>query len=430
MSLFAHLKTSGFTTTAIDGSVNVSYASLIAGAQALREKHHNLKGQSLAISPVDIDELVLAITAFDGWCKALYMLPDNSLALPEGVCKWPLDDRPEDSAFVLTDTTTERDTATISEQNTRWYLATSGTTGTPKWIVHDFASLSRAIKTSSHTQQLRWGLSYQAARFAGLQVVLQSLLSGALLIDCSSGDIEQRLQQMIHHEVSALSATPSFFRQLLMTAKLSQLNLKQITLGGEIADQALLDTLSQLFPRAKIMHIYASTEAGVGFAVADKKAGFPSEWLQQTRSGLKLKVSDAQHLMIKPEQQGFLENRVVDSEGYIDTEDLVSIEQDRVVFQGRACGVINVGGNKVHPEAVEQVLTQHEDVVLARVYAKTSSVLGQLVACEIVANTQDTQGLKKKLLAHCLAKLARYQIPSQFKFVSHLANQSTGKLSR
>src|SRR5690606_28394717 len=104
--------------------------------------------------------------------------------------------------------------------------------------------------------------------------------------DCSSGDAQQRFNLMLQHSVNAVSATPSLWRQLMMTAQLSTLPLQQITLGGEIADQPLLDTLAALFPTARLLHIYASTEAGVGFAVADKRAGFPASWLNQRHSNL------------------------------------------------------------------------------------------------------------------------------------------------
>jgi hypothetical protein len=47
----------------------------------------------------------------------------------------------------------------------------------------------------------------------------------------------------------------------------------------EIADQAVLDSLRAFFPQAKVAHAYASTEAGVGFAVNDGREGFPSSLL-------------------------------------------------------------------------------------------------------------------------------------------------------
>ena len=58
------------------------------------------------------------------------------------------------------------------------------------------------------------------------------------------------------------------------------LELDRITLGGEIATQTTIDNLRRSFKSAKIVHIYASTEAGVGFTVRDERAGFPVEYLE------------------------------------------------------------------------------------------------------------------------------------------------------
>jgi len=50
---------------------------------------------------------------------------------------------------------------------------------------------------------------------------------------------------------------------------------RYVRLSGEIADQAILDNLRAVFPEARIVHAYASTEAGVGFEVLDGHEGFP-----------------------------------------------------------------------------------------------------------------------------------------------------------
>ena len=43
----------------------------------------------------------------------------------------------------------------------------------------------------------------------------------------------------------------------------------------------MLDGLEQAFPAASIGHAYASTEAGVGFAVNDGREGFPASLIGQ-----------------------------------------------------------------------------------------------------------------------------------------------------
>ncbi|GHG69386.1 hypothetical protein GCM10010919_19290 [Alishewanella longhuensis] len=429
MNLLQRLQQANYQTTAISGDTAYSYAQLIAQALQLRLQYPTLQQQAIALSFSDLHNFVIAILAFDGWCRALYLLPDTSLDLPETVINWP----PTEVIPTAKTSSVSTESALASTQTASdWYLATSGTTGTPKWISHSFTSLNRAVKKSAQVAKLRWALCYHPSRFAGLQVLLQSLLSGACLCDCSYGDAQQRIKLMQQQHINAISATPSFWRQLLMTGQLSNLPLQQITLGGEIADQPLLDLLASKFPHARLLHIYASTEAGVGFAVTDKRAGFPASWLTTPHSDIQFKLDQQQHLWLKsPTPPDASLNSRLDSEGYLDTEDLVKRQGDRVVFLGRASGVINVGGNKVHPEQVEQVLLQHPAVLQTRVYAKTSSVLGQLVVADIVVTTDtDNKTLQLQLLQHCRQQLKPYQLPTKFNVVSHLQTNASGKLSR
>ena len=66
---------------------------------------------------------------------------------------------------------------------TKWIIPTSGTTGKPKLVAHTHASLTRSVKADiDRGAEFRWGLAYDINRFAGLQVYLQSLLSGSSLL--------------------------------------------------------------------------------------------------------------------------------------------------------------------------------------------------------------------------------------------------------
>ncbi len=59
-----------------------------------------------------------------------------------------------------------------------------------------------------------------------------------------------------------------------------------------MVDQGLLDQLHARFPQARIVHIYATTELGRCFSVADGRAGFPTSYLNQpTRDGVWLRLA-------------------------------------------------------------------------------------------------------------------------------------------
>ena len=133
----------------------------------------------------------------------------------------------------------------------------------------------------------------------GCRFFLQALLGGSVLVIPEvAAEVSEQVQLFSRCGVNSLSATPSLWKKILMTAQCGSLLLKNITLGGEIVDQSILDMLNAKFPRAKIRHIYASTEAGVGFSVSDGKAGFPLAYLNRSALGVTLKISDAGHLLM------------------------------------------------------------------------------------------------------------------------------------
>lgn len=323
-----------------------------------------------------------------------------------------------------------------SEFDTTWLLATSGTTNTPKLVAHTLESLCRTVRKGETAAAARWGLLYDFSRFAGLQVVLQAIFGGStLIIPPQNATLRDRLEFLREHACTHLSATPTLWRAIVMTPGCRDLPLRQITLGGEIADARILSTLKNVYPNARITHIYASTEAGVGFSVKDGQPGFPSGYLEHPPAGLALRVVDGRlhirNTTVKPVYVG-TGDQFGSEDGWIDTGDVVDVVGDRIYFRGRASGVINVGGNKVHPEEVERVLLEHPAIQAAKVYGKSSSIMGTLVAAEIVLQEPSAEPaiLRSEIKAYLQNKLASYKVPAVLKIVDDLEVTSTGKLAR
>lgn len=409
-------------------------AQLLEAALALRGRMPWAAGTRVALRGLTPAELVMALIALDGTAQKILLLPP-SLDTPtaaELIAKASIVDLLESnfqhSRFCSLDNTAQ------AKGPTQWLLATSGTTGVPKIVEHRLATLARTVRLEPQRgTDYTWALLYDPNRFAGLQVVLQALFSGSALVLPKRVEFESQLDALMRHPVNALSATPTLWRKLLMDGRIAQLPLRQLTLGGETVDQAILDALKLRFPQARIVHIYASTEAGTGFAVKDGRAGFPSAWLENTAQVPLVRVDANYHLLIKPPllPQGTDIASRLTADGYLDTEDLVCIKGDRVLFLGRVSGAINVGGNKVSPEWLEDYLRNIDGVVDARVYAKSSSMTGQLVAAEIVAtHSANTQALRQLIVYSCRRDLEVWQIPAFISFVAALKETAAGKRER
>ena len=148
-----------------------------------------------------------------------------------------------------------------------------------------------------------------------------------------------------------------------------------------------------------------------------------------------MKISDSDTLLIKSpaiSTSASLQGRR-SSDGYLDTEDCVRINNGRVCFIGRASGVINVGGNKVHPEEVENLVREIPEIQNATVNARNSSIMGQLVSLDVQAGAlsdEERQALKEQIRQHCRAHLQNYKVPALINFVDALEVAESGKLLR
>ncbi|MBL8370326.1 MAG: acyl--CoA ligase [Burkholderiaceae bacterium] len=422
-------------TCLVNGKAHITIEEVLAMAWALRAGMPEAKGARVALCGLAPLDLVLALVALDGHAEQILLFPGSlDSATLDGL------NAQAGTTHILTSGDRfcrpigTRMPGQSTPAPTNWLLATSGTTGTPKLIAHQLATLTRTVRADpDRGANFMWGLLYDPNRFAGLQVVLQALYSGSALVISERIEFSAQLAAILDNPVNALSATPTLWRKLLMDGRISKLPLRQLTLGGEISDQAILDALKSQFPKARVVHIYASTEAGAGFAVKDGRAGFPAAWIENTGFSPALRINAAQHLLIKPPLLPTGPEIIarLDSDGYLDTQDIVRFDNDRIFFMGRASGAINVGGNKVSPESLESYLRNLDGVIDARVFAKKSSMTGQLVAAEIVLEAgSDVKVMRQHIIQSCKRNLESWEVPALISFVNELRENAAGKRER
>ncbi len=304
-------------------------------------------------------------------------------------------------------------------------LYTSGTTGEPKAISHSLASLTRTVVTGVSTP-LVWGLTYDPNRMAGLQVILQAILGGGTLVAPPSDDpLSARVAHLASAEVNAVSATPSVWRQVLQLPVSRGWQLQQITLGGEIADQRVLDALARAFPTARIVHVFASTETGAAFSVKDGREGFPLTYLSDAHRGIRLEVRDGILHVYSPGVSA------AGADGFASTGDVVEIVDDRVLFRGRHSGVVNIGGSNVWPEVVESILRTHPDVVEAVVSARPNPMTGNVLVAQVTLEKRaDPEGVSKRLRAWVRDRAPRTHVPAAVTVTDEVEISATGKVTR
>ena len=308
-------------------------------------------------------------------------------------------------------------------------VATSGTSGPPRLVTHTFDALLAAVRQAEQWQGIGWLLAYDATRWAGVQVWVQSLLTGGRLVVPASREPDTVARALVDEGVSVLPATPTLLRRLLTSADretLGRANLERITLGGEAADAALLTQVQAAFPQARITQIYATTELGEVFRVTDGLPGFPAAWLGRTLPG---------GVRLSTRRDGELLVQLSRDTAEVGTGDFVERRGDRFEFTGRRSDVIVVGGAKVLPRRLEEVLRRVPGVADTRVYGMPSAITGELVAAEIVLveplpEAADPETVREAALAACRAAVEPHAVPRILDVVKRIATTPAGKVAR
>ncbi|GAB2974258.1 class I adenylate-forming enzyme family protein [Nocardioides montaniterrae] len=414
----------------------VSYAALTADSESLAGGLRAAGVERFALVTYDVALIVAVLAAASlAGVEACVYAPDISA---EGLAEQAavidhtvlLTTRPEDFASlglqVLTpDALRGTGEAIASPPQGRPHLVlTTGTTGLPRGVRHDWARQLSRVPAEPKGGDQRWLLVYGPNQFAGLQVLIHVLGAGATLVAPPVRRPKMVKDDIYDHGVTHISATPTFWRFLLAELRADGRpvpTLRQITLGGEAAPASLLDELEAAFPQARISHVYAGSEFGSTGSVSDRRNGLPASLLERDGSGeVTLKVEDGQLLVRSSASMlGYYGEPDLADEWW-PTGDMVEIVDGRIEFRGRASDVINVGGVKVHPLPVEERVARVPGVRAARVYGRANALVGAVVAVDVVPEpgTDETE-LKREVKAAC-ADLPRPAQPKSVRIVEEL----------
>jgi acyl-coenzyme A synthetase/AMP-(fatty) acid ligase len=439
----------------------------LAGASSLGGRLEELRGRCVLLLVRDQLAAALALIELDGLARRVVLCPPDLVPehLPAVIANSGADacvDDPYESPgarlgialCIGTDGSLTRSALPRRASHaTEWILLTSGTTGAPKLVLHTLATLTSAIVRQPRPEgRVVWSTFYDIRRYGGLQIFLRALRDGSLVLSSPRESVATFLARAGEARVTHISGTPSHWRQALMSGVAARIAPSYVRLSGEIADQAILDSLRSAYPKARVAHAFASTEAGVAFEVEDGLAGFPAALIGQPVDGVDLRLCDGT-LRIRSEGNalGYLGESgdatqvrsLKDREGFVDTGDQLELRAGRYLFIGRSGGVINVGGLKVHPEEVEAAINSHPWVRMSLVRARRNPITGAIVEADVVLLDEERvsfasgrgerppeEALSREILETCRRRLPAHNVPARIRFVPALDVSPSGKLVR
>jgi acyl-coenzyme A synthetase/AMP-(fatty) acid ligase len=191
-------------------------------------------------------------------------------------------------------------------------------------------------------------------------------------------------------------------------------SLKVITYGAEVMPQSTLRRCHELFPWVQLLQKFGATEVGT---LRSKSRAPDSTWVMIGGEGFQTRVVDG-ILQIKAQSAilGYLNAPdPFTDDGWFITGDLVEVDGDYIRILGRESDVITVGGEKVNPAAVEDVIQELPAVREVAVFGEPNALLGSMVCARAsLVESSDAEAGRaaiREIKRHCRQRLRPHEVP-------------------
>lgn len=297
-------------------------------------------------------------------------------------------------------------------------LFSSGSTGDPKAMVHDFDNLL-ATYLKVKTKNLTFLVFLMFDHIGGLNTMLNILSMGSVMVIPEKREPELIGELIQKHKVNILPASPTFLNLMNIGGVFENYDLsslKLVTYGTEPMSENLLDNLKLKLPKTRLIQTFGTSETGI---IKTKSKSSTSLLIKFDDLDQQVKIVNNE-LWIKSNTKvlGYINhnNDSFTDDGWFKTGDLVE-EKENGYYKivGRKSSIINVAGEKVLPIEVENIILKLDYIHDCTVYAKDNPITGQVVAVKVVVKSLDIdiKQLKKNIKSHCKRYLERYKVPAE-----------------
>ena len=294
-------------------------------------------------------------------------------------------------------------------------LFSSGSAGAPKACL---LNLDRLLETARKERRGYVTLVFLLFdHIGGINTMINVLGHGGTAVVVAERSVDTVAAAIEAAGVELLPTSPTFLKMLLISdaaRRFDLSSLKLITYGTEVMAQATLEGLHRAYPGVKLKQTYGLSEIGI---VPTRSRAPDSLWMQIGGDVEHRIVDGILWLRAPTAMLGYLDApSPFDADGWLDTRDKVEVDGDYIRIIGRESELINVGGEKVHPAEVENILLGAGNIRDATVAARASPVTGSVVVATVsLIEAEELGALRARLDRFCRERLAPYKVPALFR---------------
>jgi acetyl-CoA synthetase len=338
---------------------------------------------------------------------------------------------------------------------------TSGTTGMPKMVQHDFTYPLGHILTAKYWQNVQDGGLHLTVADTGWAKAVWGKIYGqwiagstVFVYDYDKFDPKKLLEVIVQYEINSFCAPPTIYR-FFIKEDLSQYDFSKLKYCV-VAGEPLNPEVYAQFLKAtgiRLMEGYGQTEMTAAIATfpwmepKPGSMGKPSPWYDidlLDENGKSCKVGKEGQIVVRTDKRkpvgmfgGYYRepDRTKDAwrDGIYYTGDMASRDKDGYFwFVGRADDLIKSSGYAIGPFEVESALLEHPAVLECAITGAPDAMRGQVVKATVVLakGYSAGDGLVHELQEHVKKVTAPYKYPRIIEFVPALPKTISGKIRR
>ncbi len=345
-------------------------------------------------------------------------------------------------------------------------IYTSGTTGKPKGVMLSHRNILADATANCDVieavpEDVFVTVSPLFHVFGQTNILVSALMSGATVVLVKRFSPQRILKAIDEFKVTFLAAVPTMYQMMLV--KLNESNQQKTTiLPYDLSSLRVCHSGAAPMP----VEVFHRTESVFGapvqegYGLSEASSIICSNPLHGTRKagsvglglkGITVKVFDENlnesadnevgeiHVQGDVVMQGYYRQSeltqqafVIDAQGerWLKTKDMAYRDSDGYLFiVDRKDDLINIGGVKVYPREIEEVMYRHPAVQSVAVIGRPADLYHQSITAFVVLK-QDQTVTVEAIKKHCASHLADYKIPKFVRFVDEIPQGATGKILR